>query len=156
MTIVVVVVIVPVAIAVPTMAIFIPPTVAFTPAAFPGLVQFMTPVVCLAAVPAVMFDSLVEFVVGSIDAPLAIIIGHGARSARESHRTGYCGRGECYLSEKLRVSFKQSPHGVPSLLNFPRLGMGGRTRDKTRMCGKYLGRFATQGIQIVYASRKAQ
>jgi len=124
-TIVVVVVIVPVAIAAPTMAIFIPPTVAITPATLPGLVQFMTPVVCLAAVPAVMLNGLVEFVVGSIDAPLAIIIGHGARSARESKCTGYCGRGECYLSEKLRVSFKQSPHGCTFPPEFSPAGDGG-------------------------------
>jgi len=89
---VVVIVIVPVAIAVPTVAIFIPPTMAFTPAALPGLVQFMTPVIGLAAVPAVMLDGLVEFVVRSIDAPLAIIIGHGPRSARESERSSQCRR----------------------------------------------------------------
>jgi len=90
----VVIAIIPVVIAVPAVAIFIPPAMAFAPAAFPGLVQLMTPVVCLPAVPPVVLDRLMQLVVGPGDAPLAIvvIIGKGAGCARESEQTG---QGRC-------------------------------------------------------------
>ena len=91
----VVIAIVPVVIAVPAVAIFIPPAMAFAPAAFPRLMQFMTPVVGLSAVPAVALGRFVEFVVGPGDAPLAIVIigRQRAGSARESEQTsqGGCG-----------------------------------------------------------------
>ena len=87
--------IVPVAIGVPAVAIFIPPTMAFAPAALPRLTQFMTPVVGLPAVPSVALGSFVQLVVGPGDAALAIVtIGRQrAGSARESEQTsqGGCG-----------------------------------------------------------------
>jgi hypothetical protein len=90
----VVIAIVPIVIGVPAAAILIPPTMAFAPAAFPGLMQFMTPVVGLPAVPPVALGRFVKFIVGPGDASLAIvIIGQRAGSARESEQTSQDGCG---------------------------------------------------------------
>jgi hypothetical protein len=69
----IVIVVIPVVIAAPAMAVLIPPAMVQSPAPFPCLVQFMTPTVCLSAVPSMVFHGLVEFVVGPDNAPLAVI-----------------------------------------------------------------------------------
>jgi hypothetical protein len=69
----IVVAVIPVVIAAPAVAIFIPPAMVQSPAPFPCLVQFMTPTVCLSAVPSMVFHGFVEFVVGLDNTPLAVI-----------------------------------------------------------------------------------
>jgi hypothetical protein len=75
----IVVVVIPIAIGVPAAAIFIPPTVAFIPAAFPRLVQFVACVIRLPAVPAVMFHGFVQFVICFDNAALATIVAFSGR-----------------------------------------------------------------------------
>jgi hypothetical protein len=60
----VVVVLVPVAICAPPVFVFIPPPMLLTPATLPRIVQFTTLVICLAAVPTVSFNCLMEFMLG--------------------------------------------------------------------------------------------
>ena len=66
--------IIPIAIVVPATAVFVPPTVSLAPAAFARLVKFVTRMVRLPAVPAVIFDSFVQPMVRLGDAALATII----------------------------------------------------------------------------------
>jgi hypothetical protein len=70
----VVIVVIPIAIVVPATAVFVPPTVPLAPAAFARLVKFVTRMVRLPAVPAVIFDSFVQPMVRLGDAALATII----------------------------------------------------------------------------------
>jgi hypothetical protein len=64
---------VPVALGVPAVLVLVPPPLAFSPAALAGFVQFAALVTCLAAVAAVFFDGLVEFMVGVDDPALASV-----------------------------------------------------------------------------------
>jgi hypothetical protein len=52
---------VPIAVLVPAMLVFIPPLMSLTPAAFSRIVQFATLVICPFAVASVSLDCLVEF-----------------------------------------------------------------------------------------------
>ena len=74
--------VIPVAIAVPAAAVFIPPTMPLIPAAFPRLAQFVPRVLGLPAFPSVMLRGFVEPVVRLGNAPLATIIVFGGRSRR--------------------------------------------------------------------------
>jgi len=71
----VVIVIVPIAIVVPAMLVFIPPAMIGFPASFALIVQFVAPVISLLAVGAVMLDGFVELVIVFRNLPLAIVIG---------------------------------------------------------------------------------
>jgi len=95
----IVVVVIPIAIGMPAVAVFVPPAVPFSPAAFPRLVQFVPGVVRLSAVPAVMLDGFVEFVVRLGDAALATIVVIGGCPG--------CSR-ECQHSQKRR-RYEQGP-----------------------------------------------
>jgi hypothetical protein len=66
--------IIPIAVGMPAVAVFVPPTVSLPPAAFPGFAQFVPRMVRLPAVPAVIFDSFVQSMVRLGDAALATII----------------------------------------------------------------------------------
>jgi hypothetical protein len=91
----IVVVVIPIAIGMPTMAVFIPPAMPLSPALFASLVQFVTPALGLPAVPAVMFDGFVEFVICLGDAPLAsvVVISVGSGCSRErQHANKHSGR----------------------------------------------------------------
>jgi hypothetical protein len=57
------VVVIPVAIGVPTVIVFIPPAVIRRPAVLASLSQIVARVVCLPAVPAVVLNGFVEFVI---------------------------------------------------------------------------------------------
>jgi hypothetical protein len=76
------IVVIPVVIVVPAMAVFIPPTMPLIPAAFPRLAQFVARVLRLSAVPSVILRSFVEPVVRLGNAPLATIVVIGGRSGR--------------------------------------------------------------------------
>jgi len=90
--IMIMVVIIPIAVGVPTMAVFIPPLVRVRPAIFARFVQLLASVDHLSTLPAVMFGGFVQPVVGLGDAPLAcVFIGAKRRCGREKQRN--CERG---------------------------------------------------------------
>ena len=66
--------IVPIALGMPALIVFVPPPVILTPAPFPSLVQLSTLVICLGAVAAVFLDCLVQFVFSVLDAALASFV----------------------------------------------------------------------------------
>jgi hypothetical protein len=63
--------IIPVAVRVPTMMVFVPPPVCVRPAVLSRLVQLLARVYHLSALPAVMFGGFVQPMIGFCDAPLA-------------------------------------------------------------------------------------
>src|SRR5580700_10169106 len=81
----VVVVVVPVAVGVPTMVVLVPPTVTGGPATLTLLMQFVPPVLRLAAVYTVMLDGFVKVVVDFCDPLLALVIGFHQGSSRGEH-----------------------------------------------------------------------
>jgi len=70
----IVIVVIPIAIGMPAVAVFVPPAMAFVPAAFPRFAQFMPRVIRLPAGPAVMIDGLVQPMICLGDAALALVI----------------------------------------------------------------------------------
>ena len=82
---VVMIVIIPIAIGVPAMTVFIPPAMVGIPAAFSLRTQFVAPVIGLSAVGAMMLDGFVQFVIVIGGDALAIVISaqqRGTRAAR--------------------------------------------------------------------------
>jgi hypothetical protein len=69
-----VVVLVPIAVLVPAVVVFIPPLMPLTPATLPRLVQFTTLVICLAAVVSVFLDCFVEFMLRVSDSALTSVL----------------------------------------------------------------------------------
>lgn len=65
------IVIIPITVCVPAMAVFVPPLVRVRPAIFSRFVQLLARVDGLSAIPAVMFGRFVQAVVGLGSAPLA-------------------------------------------------------------------------------------
>jgi len=85
----VVIVVIPIAVVMPTMSVFIPPFVVSFPAAFPFFVQFMAPMLGLVALVSVMLNGFVQFVVHMRDATLAIgVVGVQTRCTSERQKTG--------------------------------------------------------------------
>ena len=66
--------VVPIAFVVPTMLVFIPPTMMFAPALFPCVPQLAAFVIGLTAVASMMFDRFVQIVFGMPDPALAPLI----------------------------------------------------------------------------------
>jgi hypothetical protein len=122
----IVVMIVPIAIAVPAVAVFVPPTMPLIPAAFPRFVQFVPRTVRLPAVPAVVFHGFMEFVIHLGDAPLAIavvvVICPRIRRSGKNHQGEKRRRSEHGLSEKLLAS--RSRFHILSILPYSPSGMG--------------------------------
>jgi hypothetical protein len=116
----IVIVVIPIAIGMPPVAVFIPPAMVFIPAAFPRFVQFVARAVRLPAVPAVMLDGLVQFVVCLGDAPLAavVVIRECARRSGECQHANKHRGSEHGLSEKLLLSHLNL-HFLSILLYFP-------------------------------------
>jgi len=121
----VVIVIVPVTVAVPAVAVFIPPTMALSPAAFPRLMQFMPRMVRLPAVPTMMLDGFMQLVICLGDAPLApvvIVASECAWCRTKSQHYSKRGSGEHYPAEYLSpLSVKLHVLHLPF---FARTGMG--------------------------------
>jgi len=65
------VVLIPVAVRVPTMIVFVPPLVCVRPAVLSRLVQLLARVYHLSAFPTVVFGGFVQQMIGFCDAPLA-------------------------------------------------------------------------------------
>jgi hypothetical protein len=85
-TIVIVVVIVPIAFFTPPASVFIPPAMTMFPAIRAGLPQFVPPVFGFRTFPAVAFRGAVEITIGFDDALLAII-RKCSRCACEKHKS---------------------------------------------------------------------
>jgi hypothetical protein len=102
----IVVVIIPIAIGTPAMAVFVPPAVPFVPAAFPRFVQFVPRMLRLLAVPAVMLHGFVDFVVRLGDAALAITVAirECTRRSGKGHQSNECHSSEHYLPEMVLPS----------------------------------------------------
>jgi hypothetical protein len=71
----VVIMIIPIPVSMPTMRIFIPPSVGFAPATLPCLLQFMPPSICLLTLGSVVLNGFMQLMVGLFGPTLAIIIG---------------------------------------------------------------------------------
>jgi hypothetical protein len=101
----VVVVLVPVAFGVPAVLVLVPPLMKFTPAMLASFVQFVALAICLAAVPPMFFDGLVQFMLGVFDAALAAlaVVGVNSRDRGEQQdRRQYSSRKQrCYRGRKL-------------------------------------------------------
>jgi hypothetical protein len=83
--VVIVVMIVPVAVRMPTTFVLVPPPVCVRPAVFTRLVQLLARVCRLSTIPSVVFDRLVQPMIGFYDAPLACpFIGTNHRSTDKS------------------------------------------------------------------------
>ena len=103
----VVIVIIPIAVGMPTAAVFVPPAVPLSPATFAGLMQLVAPVVGLPAVPAVTLHGFVEFVVRLENAALAAavaVVRQCTRCSGESQHANKRRGSEHGLSEKLLLS----------------------------------------------------
>src|SRR5260370_40668325 len=86
------VMVIPITVMMPEGFYLVPPLQAHFPAAFPRLVQFMAPMLCLPAVVSVVLNGFVEFVVRIGSAPLAIVIVGGcARRTYEHEHGSQCG-----------------------------------------------------------------
>jgi hypothetical protein len=85
---VIVVVFIPIAIGVPTIAFYVPPAVFVRPAIFARVVQFVPGFVSLFAFHSMMVDCLVEFMVG-VHQTFLTIFGFRARRRRE-HQEARC------------------------------------------------------------------
>src|SRR5215470_13297000 len=81
------VVIIPVPLIVPATFMLVPPSMAVFPAPYPCLMELVSPVVCLPAVVAVLFNRAVQFVVCVNQPPLAIIICIGSWRSSQEHPT---------------------------------------------------------------------
>jgi hypothetical protein len=86
--VVIVVMVVPVPVGMPTVLIFVPPSVVFLPAALPCLMQFMPPVVCLLTLRSMVRNGFMQIMVGMFDSLLAIIVSSERLYAGEKQSTG--------------------------------------------------------------------
>src|SRR2546430_11102964 len=113
----IVIVVIPIAIGMPAVAVFVPPAMALIPAAFACFAQFMTRTIRLPAVPAVMFHGFVEFVVRLDNAPLAaaVVIRQCTRCSGEGQHAGKHGGSEHGLSENPLLSRLRSEEHTSEL-----------------------------------------
>jgi hypothetical protein len=88
--VVIMIMVIPIMIRMPAMFVFIPPSVVDIPATLTRIVQLVTPTLSLLALVAVTLDSFVEPVIGSCDAPLAVVIGAQVRRAYEHEKASQC------------------------------------------------------------------
>jgi hypothetical protein len=116
----VVIVVIPIAIGMPAMAVFIPPTMALIPAAFTRLMQIVARVIGLPAVPAVVLYGFMQPVVCLGDTPLASIVAFGGCPGRscECQHANKCGSSEYRLLEELLLSHMKR-HVSSILLSVP-------------------------------------
>ena len=123
----VVIAIIPIAVVVPAMAVFIPPAMPLSPAAFARFVQVMTGTVRLPAVPTMVLDGLVEFMIRFGDASRAAVIvtimGECAWRPRECQHPSQRRRCQSHSYEKPLPS-RLKRHVIYILSLLPRLGWG--------------------------------
>jgi hypothetical protein len=114
LAVVIVIVVIPIAIRMPTTLVFIPPSMNRVPAALARFVQLVAPMFGLLALIAVMLDGFVQLVIGFRNAPLAVIIRVHARSACKQQKARQS-RGSKYGSPEERIL--RMSHGVGSPLS---------------------------------------
>ena len=90
----VVVMVVPIAIRAPAVAVFIPPAMAMFPTPSARFGKLMAIFYSLRAVPAMMLGGFMEFVIRVGDAPLAVVVRVQWCSAREKKRGAQSSRGK--------------------------------------------------------------
>jgi hypothetical protein len=107
------VVIIPIALGAPAMAVFIPPTMTVFPTILAGLAQLGARVVGLLALASMMFDCFVKAMVRFRNAPLAIIpIGAQSRPAGEEQKSRQCRPGQRYFTRAKNPRLKSYLHPV--------------------------------------------
>jgi hypothetical protein len=84
------VVLVPIAVRVPAVVVFIPPLMPLTPATLPRVVQFTTLVICLFAVASVFVDCLVEFMLRVSDSALTSVLVFCLQARHDSAEQKRC------------------------------------------------------------------
>jgi len=119
----VVVMIVPIALCVPAMLVFIPPSVDPAPAILARLMQLVTRMLRLWTVPSMMFSSFVKPVVGLDKAmPAIIVIGNRARGCSKEQESAHCSRGQHTFPDQSDTSRQKRLHqSIPPIV---RSGMG--------------------------------
>jgi hypothetical protein len=102
----IVVVVIPIAIGMPAVAVFVPPTMPLIPATFPRLAQFVPRTIRLLAVPTVVLDGFVNFVIRLGDAALTagVVIGAGTRRSGKGQQANKRYSSEHRPSKKLLLS----------------------------------------------------
>jgi hypothetical protein len=113
----VVVMIVPIALCVPAMLVFIPPFVGPAPAILARLMQFVARMLRLWAVPSVVLSSFVKPVVG-LDEPMPaiIVVRRSARCCTKKQDSTQCRRGQHRLPDQSGTSRQKRPHqSIPPL-----------------------------------------
>lgn len=117
---VVVIVVIPITIGVPAMAVFVPPPMVAVPAAFARFMEFVPRVVGLPAVPAMMLGGFVQFMVSLNDAPLTpvVVIGINSRRGHECQKANRCDGSQQRASQKLLLS-QRNGHVLTILQNSP-------------------------------------
>jgi hypothetical protein len=93
-SVVIMIVVIPIAFGVPAAPVFVPPAVVDAPAVLAGFAEFMTGVFGLPALPAMAGNGLVEVVIGARHAALAIVVV-GAQHGRSSKHQKRCQRRGC-------------------------------------------------------------
>jgi hypothetical protein len=111
----IVVAVVPIAVGVPTMPVFVPPTVKVRKAILARFMQFMASVVRLLTLTPMMFDGLMKTMIGPGDAPLAsIVIGAQTWRAGEEQKARQCGASQHYFPDSKNSRLKFGLHQVLS------------------------------------------
>src|SRR5579859_5828442 len=107
----VVVMIVPVAVGVPAMAVFIPPSVELAPAKLARLMQLVSRTLRLRTVPAMMLSRFVKPVVG-LDQPMSasIVVRGSPRSCAKQQHSSQRRRGQYSSSDQPRPSSQKRLH----------------------------------------------
>ena len=86
---------VPIAVLVPAVVVFIPPLMALTPATLPRVMQFTTLVICLSAVASVSLDCLVKFMLRVNDSALTAVDILRVESWHYGEKQRRCQYGSC-------------------------------------------------------------
>jgi hypothetical protein len=111
----IVVVVVPVVIGMPTVFVFIPPTMSVIPAIFARFVQFMPGLISLFAFASMMLDGFMKMMIGPGDATLAVVvIGAQTRCAGEEQEPRQRSAGQHYFSDGENSRQKFGLHPVVS------------------------------------------
>jgi len=111
----IVVVVIPIAIGMPTVFVFVPPAMSAAPAILARLVQFMPGLISLFAFASMMLDGFMKMMIGPGDATLAIVvIGAQTRSAGEEQKPHQRSAGQHYFSDGENSRQKFGLHPVVS------------------------------------------
>ena len=103
--IMVVIVIIPIAVRVPAVAVFIPPFVDLVPTIFARLVQLLPRMACLAAVPPMMLNRFVDLMIRFCKFLLAVVIvGRRSRRSAQQQEPSRRYRSQCCSYKPLPAS----------------------------------------------------